>query len=194
VASSMKRSSAAGLLAALLLGGCSSGQAGEPLDVDALAQNTTDFQSSILQDGTVDADEYERAVLAAHACVVEKGFEPDAPDWYRGELTFSVEMMAKDEAALAELNGRYDVAYEDCMAEYAYDVADVWVNQLLLTSDERDSERPDVINCLRAAGLEVSDDASDADIYAAMTLDTIETWQGCNEQYPKFFLVPPSDE
>jgi hypothetical protein len=193
---SLKRSSAVALAAALLLGGCSSAEEQEiaPLDVDALARNTSAFQSELLQDGVVDADEYERAVFAAHSCVTDEGFSPDSPAWSRGQLVFSVEMQAKTDAELTEMNRRYDTAYEDCMSEYATDVASVWTNQMLLSDEERDAVRPDVTDCLQAAGLDVDDNAPDAEIYAAMTLDTIDDWQTCAERYPEFFLVPPSGE
>jgi hypothetical protein len=191
------RSSVAILIATLLLGGCSSDGEDpevEPLDVNALAQNTTAFQSDILADGEVAPDEYERAVLAAHTCVKDQGFSPEAPTWTRGELMFSVEMTAESDEALTEMNNRYDAAYEACMSENVNDVGRVWTNQLLLSNEERDAMRPDVINCLQAADLDVTDDASDSDIFDTLTLDTADAWEDCTKRYPEFFMVPSTGE
>ncbi len=146
----------------------------------------------MLSDGKVDADEYERAVYAARDCVVKQGFAPETPKWQRGELLFGVSMTAPTDADLVALNAKYDAALHECMAEYAGDVAKVWVNQMLLTKDARDAMRPDVIACLVAAGIHLDKDAKDDAIFAALTPDTSYKWTGCADQFPAYFTTAPS--
>jgi hypothetical protein len=182
------------IAATALLASCTQVDEATQIDFDALLQGTSAYQREILQDRVVDADEYEKAVLATWDCLQAEGFEPDEPRWTHGQLIFDTALEAPDEAALEEMNERLDLAYTTCEAEYVDSVAQAWAFQLVLSPDEREKVRPNVIECLGRAGISVPSDASDEELFEKLVPDNTDQWSDCAEEYPGYFSYIPDNQ
>ncbi|MGN8553446.1 UNVERIFIED_CONTAM: hypothetical protein OHV15_12770 [Microbacterium sp. SLM126] len=157
---------------AVLLAGCAAqgtDSAHDTLDLDALLEETTDFQREIVEDGVVTAAEFERALLARRECVADVGATPgDIYTGSNGELTFDYDITAEsDDEALAIQRDA-----DACLQDYFADVGTVWAYQRLLSPAEREEMRPRALACLDAAGLtELPEEATLAEMAAAIRDD-----------------------
>lgn len=165
-----------------------------PLDVERVAAETTEFQRGMLEDYVVTYAEYERATLAAIDCLEQAGFDVNGPyprdgnderflDFDYGPATTATEEAAGPDPRELSLA-------DDCEQEYRGDVARVWEHQHLLTPEQREDQRPLVIECLRDNGLEIDPDSTSEGVYAAVSgrLNEPEV-QVCYEQFPDFFVL-----
>lgn len=120
------------------------------LDLDALMDETTEFQRAIIEDGVVTAAEFERALLARRECVAEAGATPGGIyTGSNGELTFDYDITAESEEESLAIARDADA----CLEDYFADVGSVWAYQRVLSPAERDAMRPKALACLEDAGL-----------------------------------------
>lgn len=165
----------------------------EELDLGLLLSRTTDYQKAILEDGTVTSGEYERALLAQRDCVVEAGAEPgEIYEIGNNELSFDYEINAPDDATRIQIES----LTEKCIPQYFSEVAALWAYQQLLTPEERERERPEVLACLEKAGLvAISSDAQASEIVAAIKSDDqiSDLEQACIDDHVAFFSTWVND-
>lgn len=176
----------AGLLVLTACGNSSSDES--TFSVDALAQNTSDYQKKILQDGTVSAAEYEQAIMASWQCVKDTGAvaDPVTPHGNR-ELGFGYLI----EAATDEQMAQMEQAAEECHTTYASDVSAVWANQNVLSAEDRDKKRPEVVECLRSHDVEVADDATSEQLATELwRLQPDHPALICATDHADFFAIP----
>lgn len=172
--------------------GCSSDmEAASPLDIQALAEQTTPFQQEILKDNAVSYPEYEKALLAQRSCVETAGATVgDLVDTGNNEKTFSYEVVANTK----EDADRINLAADKCLEEYLVEVGKVWAYQQLLSPEEHDKQRPDVIQCLKDDGIPVEDNASyDQILEAVSTPENVDKAERCIQKYPGYFYVAPTE-
>lgn len=172
-----------------LLSGCTSNIAPE-LDVDALASETSDFQSEILEDQVVTAAEYEKALLAHRQCVSDAGAKvSEIYETVNHQLTFDWEVEAATDEELERILAEADL----CLPEYFDDVGLVWSEQNVLSPEEKQAIQPKVIECLQQAGLTVPDTATFLEIVEAVSEaqedDPDSLVRECVTRYPEYFMV-----
>jgi hypothetical protein len=177
--------------------GCSAGsQPGDEdgdFSVEQIAAGTTPFQLELLADGEVTFAEYERATLAAIACLEGAGLVVDGPYPRNGvdsrflEYSYGFDEIPPDQRE--SMSQRMIAAGDDCEREYRYDVARVWEYQHLLAPEERERQRELLIDCLQAGGVDIADTASDEDIYRVSADPGIAAVRQCREAYPDFYVV-----
>lgn len=170
--------------------GCSSKEPTKSaLDIQALANQTTAFQRDILKDGTVTYSEYEKAILAQRDCVQAAGAKAgNLTKTGNNELTFSYEVIASSKDEVDRINQ----ASEKCLTEYFSEVAKVWAYQQLLSPQDRDKERPEVIQCLRSDGIALDNNANFEEIVSTVHKpENTEKSQRCIQKHAGYFSVAP---
>lgn len=144
-----------------------------PQITPALLAAMPEAQAQILEDGSVDDSEFERAILGLVACLEATGFvvtdvSIDSTGWSLGYQS-AFDDPAKDDAA-------YDICYTaDVEHVEAYYLA-----ERQPSAEERERERTGMIDCLHDAGIEVRDDADWGEIQSAIPQDAA-SWVRCNE-------------
>ena len=162
-------------------------------DVAQIAATTTPFQQQLLADGEVTFAEYEKATLAAMGCLERAGLVVDGPHPRNGfdsrflEFSYGYDEIPPDE--LETMNRRMLDAGDECEQEYRFDVALVWEYQHLLTPQQREQQRPLVIDCLRAGGVRIADSASHEDVYQVSARPDDPAVRRCREAYPDYYVV-----
>jgi hypothetical protein len=179
------------MLAAILVGCAAQGADGahDKLNLDALLEETTDFQREIVEDGVVTAAEFERALLARRECVADAGATPgDIYAGSNGELTFDYDITAESEEEARIVQRDADA----CLQDYFADVGTVWAYQRLLSPAEREAMRPRAVACLDAAGLtELPEEATLAEMAAAIQADgeISQAERDCLVEYGSLFAT-----
>jgi hypothetical protein len=162
------------------------------LDVAALSRTTSEYQARILGDGRVTASEYESAILAERACVLDAGGSAgEVVPSGNNELSFTYTVEAETEEARTSLERQT----EACLDEYSSAVGTVWAYQQLLSPAQLDELRPRVATCLRELGIDVSDAFTDVELRERLAADPNgpQRIRPCIEQFPGFFAVNPAE-
>ncbi|MEX8033196.1 hypothetical protein AB6V29_09220 [Microbacterium sp. 20-116] len=176
-------------LAAFGLTSCATA-AEQSLDVGALAESASAFQAEILQDGVVDPAEYERAVLAKRQCVTDTGATvSDVYPVAARQLTFDWEVEAETEEEVVAINNEAAA----CDEEFLSAVGVVWAEQNLLSTEDREKLRPEVISCLQENGGQISPGATYDEIvkYVSENIDADgrEITSSCLSEFPEYFMI-----
>ena len=177
------------VVAALLLGalsGCGGENNASVEDqIKELAASAPESQQQILADGRVLPSEYERAVIAERDCVEQAGFVVHDLVWSEGQLGFDAEWMGEIEAEQDAANIR---ALDACKDDYSRIVARAAILQDTPTASEREALRPELVQCLRAAGIQLEEEADDQDIFTALTdaVDNASASECVTEHYQDF--------
>lgn len=141
-----------------------------------MPEEISEFQQALLEDG-VTFDEYETAVLAAAACIQERGFEVYGPyrddqlpggrklyaPGYDPSLGYSLGVTYPATAG-DEFQDAADAAYDDCVAEYLDFVDAAWSDVVAPTEEDLDRFYADLVACLRDQGFTIDDPWTRSDI------------------------------
>ncbi|MFF2276805.1 hypothetical protein [Agromyces sp. NPDC058126] len=175
-----------------LLSACSSQSEPAALNLEGLLDQTSEFQREIIEDGEVSSTEYERAVMAQRDCVIAAGAKPsEVRTVGNNELTFDYDVTAATEDDVEQINAKA----EACLPEFLSEVGQLWAYQELLSPEEREDQRGDVIDCLTTAGVELPEDATSTEIFDTLSqLEDLEEAMVCVDEYPGFFSVPATSE
>lgn len=162
--------------------------------VAKLSDGAPSFQVEILADGIVEPSEYEKAVIADRDCVASGGYEVSEPAWSSGQLTFTADADYSHAADPEAADARFLGTVRICREKFSGLVGEAWVMQFdKITPSEREAARKGVIDCLSAAGLPVSDENSDEEIFQLVNSDAYESHGGevsaCSGRYYKFFTT-----
>ncbi len=162
------------------------------VDPMAVLAQTSEYQKPALADGQVTFAEYERAVLATVECLKGGGLTVDGPQARDGGrfLDFSFGAQQLPGESSGDADKRIRAISDRCDREYRLDIDRLWVQQHLLTTQQRDEQRTQLITCLRDAGAPIKGDASEQDIFEVVTRGSQdEGITKCQERFPDFFVV-----
>lgn len=166
-------------------------------EVNKLASDASDYQQEILKDGKVTYPEYEKAMNAERDCMIEKGYKPNELNLDRGMLVYSINIEDDNPDVVADLDSRLTAEQTACGEEYSSVVSWVWGQQDVPSDSEREEMKPKVYDCLRQAGLEIKDTASDDEL-AEILLEVDQTDQklngaidACSSEYYQYFIWAP---
>ena len=134
----------------------------------------SDFQRSILKDGVLTSQEYERAALAVAQCHRDSGAElrgypqrlggPQLSEpWWskRGEYYYI--------PAYPEADTNAEGKYNACEDEYFRQIAPIWANHVAPSQQEMQQARDLVGECLREVGLAIPEHPDITDISPILT-------------------------
>lgn len=176
----------------LALAGCTA-QTSQTFDVGALAADTSGFQATILSDNSVTSAEYEKSALAYRECVIVAGGQAsELSDGPGKTLIFEWSVTADTTGQVEAINAKAD----RCLPEYFDAVSTVWSYQNLLLPEAKEKLRPKVIECLRADGVDLSDDADFNAILGSIAKareDKPMAGSSCIAENIEFFQVAPSN-
>lgn len=155
------------LLAACVLWSC--GDGGSESDSSVVAQDltstTSEYQRAILEDGVVEFEEYEAAVLETIRCIEDAGFEiTGGPELRGGQFQYS--WGSPGESDPDGSRGRQ--VGTQCGEEYSRDVHRAWVEQNMPSEEEQQrihSEAAKLFReCLADAGWPVGEETEATEI------------------------------
>jgi hypothetical protein len=168
------------------------------LDVQQVAQDSTRFQREILADGNVTFAEYERSTLATIRCLEAAGFVVEGPFPRNGTdtryLDFSYEARARAGETAESVARRLQADGNGCEQQFRSAVARVWEYQHLLTPAQREGQRTLLIACLRAGGLTIADDASEAEVVRVSFTRDNPAAAGCRKQFPDYYVTEANEQ
>ncbi len=162
------------------------------VDPGVVAAQTSEYQRPAFADGVVTFAEYERAVLATMECLKAGGLTVNGPSPRNNgrflDFTFSAELKAGE--ATTEANARILQVSEKCDDEFRNDIERVWTQQNLLTPAQRDTQRAQLIECLRHAGAQLGLDADEEEVFKTVGEGRDSGGiRECRDRYPDFFVV-----
>ncbi len=144
----------------------------------------SEFQREILADGLVTQAEYERAFDAVVNCMTSQGLVVFGP----------TPMMADRYLAYAVREGpQSESIMRTCEEEFLDPyINHAWVTQRTPTGAAAENARIDYRDCVRAAGVELADDADYYQIEEAAKEPLNPRTQSCIERYSTTtFILPP---
>jgi len=195
----------------VVLSGCADGKDRTPsgprsvadaLDWIGFSGKLPDDQIAAFDDDVITYEEYRQAVAQTRECV--RGSSPyivvgEIKADGKGALSFSFEVTAPAGADPEE----YDIGdqvYKPCESKYAEPLSTVYLITSAPSVEELESVRPKVIECLKAGGLQLADDASREAIFEELSShysektgepDAIDPLEVCFETYPQYFAALP---
>lgn len=157
--------------------GCSTGGTPTPgvnADLQGLIDDTSGYQTQVLEDGTVTFPEYERAILDTVSCIEGRGRTVSAELVPSG--TYQITLAGGPEDGQLETS---EAAYEECRAEFSDVVEIVYTNQAVKPDDVAD--RSDGMEeCIRVAGQDLPEAPTDQQIRdASLALVGNATFEEC---------------
>jgi hypothetical protein len=133
-----------------------------PLDVAAVAANTSPSQREPLADGVITFAGYEKATLATVQCLRDAGMSVEGPHPRNGTdsryLDFTFGMVSDTGESLSPQNDKAVSTADRCETTHRSDIARVWEFQLLLSPEARKEQKGLLIG-LRQAGVDLQSDA-----------------------------------
>lgn len=154
--------------------------------IASMISQATDEEKPALADGKVTAAEYESAVLATAKCMTENGITfYESPHWdeaTRSRLKFSYKGGSTREDALAA-----DAIYDSCRTQHSAIVEQVWILQDLPSERTLQQARAEFEQCLRAAGVAVSEGATSGEL---ANLSAQDAFWPCAKDVERKYQLP----
>jgi len=143
-----------------------------PAALDAMPE----AQAAAVADGTVTEAEFERAVLALVACLEGSGLE--VTDFSTKPGSWSIAYASPSEDSRQE-----EAIYSECYIAHVEDIESYYLAERQPTAAEdaaqHETDRIAMIECLQAAGVDISDDADEDQVRRVGKLEGAAAYGRC---------------
>ena len=130
-------------------------------------RDVSEFQRTIVEDGTVDRSEYERAVLATIGCLEDSGVWVSDPAYDPSTEVYSFDFGGAENDQEAEL---MEATYDRCYKQYQDLVDEVWAIQHAPTQQEEQAFYGRILRCVAELGYDIDTDPTTDNLNRAIVL------------------------